>query len=98
MLILLHKNVLQSQNFKNFNFELFWSLFCQLMELNHVRRPPARRRQPASTRQHSAFQLNECMTVKISFSHARYAQTSQTLGGIAAEILSGRLAIRINDG
>ena len=31
------KNVLQISNFKNFNFEHFWSLFCQLMELNQVR-------------------------------------------------------------
>jgi hypothetical protein len=36
VLILLFKNVLQISNFKNFNFEHFWSFFCQLMELNHV--------------------------------------------------------------
>lgn len=41
------------------------------------------------TKRPSAFELNECMTVQISFSHARYAKTSQILRGIVAELLSG---------
>ena len=36
VLISLFKNVLSTSKCKNFNFDHFWSLFCQLMDLNHV--------------------------------------------------------------